>query len=118
MDAVKQRHDEEVRVCIETFRESAKNLVDNIKVAKVDSVKLFERNLILAHFHDLIRALLTLVNANKKRNVTLTRALAKNQELLESGRLVDRSNYSVNISRLAREVQRFAYLIESKNLEF
>lgn len=44
----------------------------------------------------------TLVNANVERKVMLNDATAKPRELLESGRSIDTSDYSVKTLKLAR----------------
>lgn len=76
-----------------------------------------ERNLILARFGEHICALQTLVNANVERQVILKDSIAKSRVLLKSGPSVDRSEYSVKISKLARELQWLSSLVQWKNLK-
>lgn len=76
-----------------------------------------ERNFVSARFEKHFRALQALVNANVERMVTLADAMSKVEKLLESGLSINRSDYSVKISKLTREVQRLAGHVESKDLE-
>lgn len=52
-----------------------------------------------------------------ERKETLKDAMKTIGELLESGRSIGRSEYSVMIVKLTRGVQRLTGLVESKNLE-
>lgn len=63
-----------------------------------------------------MRPFLTLVNASMEWMMILTEDMAKIRELLESNRSIDHLDYSVKISKLAREVQRLSGLVEAKNL--
>lgn len=76
-----------------------------------------EWNLILDRFEKHVRALRTLVNANVEQKVTLTDAMARIRELLESARSIDCLGYSIKISKLVRELQRLSGLVDSKDLE-
>lgn len=63
-----------------------------MKAEKADSIKMFvKRNLILARVEEHARALQTQDNAKVERMVTLTDAMVKIIELLESGRSINRS---------------------------
>lgn len=76
-EKVKQRHAAEVSVWKETSRGNADSIINNVKVAKADIVKMsVERNLIRALFGEHFRALQTLVIANPERKVTLTDSMA------------------------------------------
>lgn len=98
---VTECHAEKVSVWKETSAENVNSLNYSVKIAKVDSIKMFvERNMILARSDKHVRALQTLVNPNVKRKVTLKGAMARNTELLESGRSIVCSEYSVNIVKL------------------
>lgn len=93
-------------------------LISDVNVVKAENLKMsVGRNLILAHFLPNICALQTLVNANVERKVTSTVVMKKIRQLFESGRSIDRSDYSVKISKLARSVQRLSELVGSKILE-
>lgn len=93
-------------------------MISGVKFAKADSVKMFvEMVLILARVKEHVCALQTLVNANVKRKLTLTDPVAKIKRLLQSGRLIDGSDFSVNIAKLKGEVHQLTGLIESKDLK-
>lgn len=93
MEEVKQRHAEEVSVWKETCQENAASRINDVKVAKADTVKMsLERNLIQARFEEHVWALQMLVNANVESIVKLTAALAKIRKLLKSGRSIDPSD--------------------------
>lgn len=49
--------------------------------------------------------------------ITLTDAIAKITELLESCCSIDRSDYTVKIGRVTRKVQRLTDFVESKDLK-
>lgn len=78
MDEVKQRHAEKVSVWKDTSRKNADGLIDTVKVAKGDSVKMsVEQNLTFARFEKHICAQQTWVNANVEQKMTLADAMAK-----------------------------------------
>lgn len=117
-DGAKQRHSGEVRVWKEAFRETSETLINDVKVAKADSGMMFvERNLILVRFEKNVDALRTLVNTNVDRMIGLTDVLSRIWGLFESCCFIDRLDYTVNILKLAREVQLLSGLAESKDLE-
>lgn len=88
-----------------------------MKVAKADSVQMsVEKNLILAGLEEHGCSLQALVNANVKRKVTLMDAMTTLRKLLESDCTISKSDNSVNISNLTREIQRLTCLVESEDL--
>lgn len=94
------------RVYKKTSQDNTDSLIDDLKVAKADSVKMsIERNLILAHFWEHICTLQTPANANVEWKMTLTDVMTKIPELFESVRLTDRSDYSVKMLKPAWEAQ-------------
>lgn len=114
----KIRRTEEVGVWKKTSAETADSFINDVKVAKADSVKMaVESNLILACFDEHVRTLQTLVNVIVDQKVTFTDTMKTTEELLESGRSISESDYSVKISKQRREVQRLTRLEESKDLE-
>lgn len=89
-----------------------------MKLEEADSLKTsLERNLILVRLEELSRALETLVEANAERKVTFTDSTGKIWERHEIGRAIERSDYSIKLSKRAREVQLLSGLVESKDLE-
>lgn len=76
-----------------------------------------KRNLILGSFEDHFCALQASVNENVDRKVTLTDAITKIRELLQISLSINLSDYSVKISKVAREVQRLSILVETKGSE-
>lgn len=99
LDQVKQRHAEEVSVWKENSAENANSLINNVNVAKADIVKMsVESNFILDRFEEHVHALQALVNTNVERKGPLTDAVAKIRQLLESGRSINCSEYSLKIS--------------------
>lgn len=78
MDEIKQRHAQEVGVRKKTSAENVDSLINNVKVAKVDSVEMFvDRGLNLTCFEKHVQVVQALVNSNVEPNVTLTDAIAK-----------------------------------------
>lgn len=118
LDKTRTRHAEEFSVWRETSDEKADGAINYVKGAKADSVQMsVEKNLMLDHYAERVRAVQILINANVQRKVTLTDVMAKVRELLERDHSVHKSYYSVEISNRAREVQRLTGLFVSKNLE-
>lgn len=118
IDQARWRLAEGVVVWKESSRGNANSQNKDVEVAKVDSVIIIiERNLILERFEKDARALHNPVIANVEQKVTLSGTRAKIRELLEGGRLIDRSDYSVNISIIVRKVQRILGHVKSKDLE-
>lgn len=112
------RHAEEVSVWKETPAENVNSLINNVKIAKVDSVKLFiKKKLTASLLEEHVRSLQTVFNASIGRKITLTDAIAKIRDLLESGCLIDHSHYFMKIAKMKREVQRLTGSVESKILE-
>lgn len=105
MEEVKNGRAEEVNVWKVITDESVDSLIDDVNVVKFYIVKTdVKLKLILARFEENVRALQPTVNANVERKVTITNAMGKVRELRECGRSVDQSDYSVEISKLTREV--------------
>lgn len=87
MDEFKQCRAEEVKVWKDTSLENADRLIYDVKVAKVDIVKMsVECNLILARFEEHVCAQQAPVHANVERKASLTGAMANMREQFESGR--------------------------------
>lgn len=118
LDDIKRRRVEKIGVWKEVCAENADSLINNVKVAKANRSKMsVEMNFIFARFKEHVRAVhcrarfhtfhishftlaLTnawqaLVNANVKRKVRLKEAMAMVRELLENGRSISWSDYSV-----------------------
>lgn len=77
------------------------SLVNNVKVTNADSVnRSVKHNLNLACFEKHDDAPQTLVKDHVERKVVLTDPMSKMRYVLERGRLMDRSNYSVKIAKL------------------
>lgn len=118
LDEVKHRLAELVSFRKRTSADSADSHVNDEKVAKVDIKKMsVERNLILPCFGDHVRALQALVNVSIERSGTITDAVAKIRLLVNSGRSINRSEYSSQISKLTREAKRITDLVETSDLE-
>lgn len=78
LEEVKTRHAKMVGVWRETRVEIADSLITDIEVTKAYSVKMsLEKNLILAQFAELVRALQVLVSANMERKVTSTESMQR-----------------------------------------
>lgn len=75
------------------------------------------KTLILTRLEESVRALQVVGNADVVRKVAMTEAMALDRDLVESDRSSIKSNYSVMISKLTREVQLLTGLVESNNLE-
>lgn len=70
------------------------------RVAREASVKMSgERHLILACFEEQVGDLQALVKANVAQILTLREAMTTVTELLESGRSINKSDYSVKIPK-------------------
>lgn len=118
LEEVKKRHAEKVKVCKETYAENADSLINDVRGAKADSVKMsIERNLNLARFEGHVRAVQALLNANFDRKVTLKDAMTTVRELLQSGYNINKLDFSVKIPKLTQELQRLSGLVKSKGLE-
>lgn len=95
----KQLRAEKISIFKVTYIENADSLINHIKVARAESVKMsVERNMISARFEEHVCALHTLGNANVQRKVSLTEAIAKVRNLLESVRSIDNYDYSMKVS--------------------
>lgn len=89
LDDAKQHHAELVSVWKEPSAEDANTSINDVEVAKADTVQRFvERNFILARFEKHGRFLQTLFKANVEWKVTVLETSAKIRELLKSGRLI------------------------------
>lgn len=65
LDETKQRHAKVISIWKETSAVNADSLINNVNVAKADSVKMFvKRNVLFARFEEHVRALQNLVNFN------------------------------------------------------
>lgn len=118
MENIKQLHAKEISVLKKTSVKNLDSPISDEIVAKADSVKMsLERNQILTRFEEYIRDLQALVDDIADRKVTMTDAMERVGELFQSGPSVNKSENSVNILKLKREVQRPTDLIESKVLE-
>lgn len=90
-DEVKQRHAKEVSNWNDKPAGNADSLISDVKLAKVDSVKMsVERNLISNCFEKHVRALQDLVNAKVEWKVTLTDAMTRVRERLEIVRSISK----------------------------
>lgn len=104
LEQARQRHSEEVGVRIETSAEKKDSLNNDVKVAKPESIKMgVVNNLKLAHNEEHVRALQTHDNVERERNVTFKDALMTVRDLLGSGRIINKSEYPVNIAKLTQE---------------
>lgn len=93
-------------------------LINDVKFAKADSVTMSVENiLIFNRFKVHVRALLALVTASMKRKVRVMDAMAMVIYLLQSGRSTTKSDCSLKISKLMRELQQQDGLIKSTNWE-
>lgn len=118
MSEVKQHHAEEVSVWKDTSRKNADSFISDVEVGRAGSVKIsVERNFCLPLMEGHVRGLHILVNPNVEQKITLTEAMEKIQQLLESARSIGRLEYSMKILKLARSEQRILGLVESKDLE-
>lgn len=116
LEEVKQPRAKKIRVRKEISAENADILPNDVKVVKAYSVKMSDKpNFILTRFKKLVCALQALVYASVMQKVTLTKATATLRELLKSDGSINKSNYSVKISKLTEVVQRLTGLAEPKD---
>lgn len=91
----------------EAFFENVNSLINDVKIAKAESVEMFvEKNLTLARFKEHFRLLWRMVSANVELMVTLSDAMAKMKKMPKRARSLDRLDYSLNIERPTQVGQR------------
>lgn len=106
LDENKLRHAEKVGVPMDTSAENTDIVINNIKVFKADSVKMFLKCvLILACFEEQVCSQQASINANVERKKTITNVVSKIGQLHESGRSINRSDYSLEILKLSGGVE-------------
>lgn len=89
-----------------------------MKVLKADQVNIIvEKILFSTNFEGHFCAVQALLGANVKLKVILKDAVKTVKELLQSGRSIDKLEYSVTTAKLTVELQRMAGPVKSKDLE-
>lgn len=117
-EEVEKSYAEEMGALKEISARNTDGLINNVKVAKTESIKSsVERNFTLTRFEKHICVLQALIYANIDRKVTLKKAMETVRELLECRRCIDRLEWSVKILILAEKVQRLTDLVESEDLK-
>lgn len=116
MENIKQHNNEGAEFWKEFSWKNADILINDVKVTKVDSAKMYvDRNFILTRFNEHLLLPQTVVDANVERMVTLSESTTDIRELHENGCSINRLDYSAEIAKFTHEVQRLSGLVESKN---